>query len=78
MPSYDKRCNECEYTFEYTGPADHSGPECPGCGSTDTKTVWLSFPHSERGKDPYDMLHGPIPSGKRIFSGPKVKSKTTV
>ena len=67
---YDKRCNECGYTFEYEGPVVHNSPECEGCGSLDTKTVWLpgGMPNYERVKEPYDNLHGRIPDSKRIKS----------
>ncbi len=78
MPKFDKRCKDCDNTFEYEGRHSEVA-ECPRCGSKHTSTVWLaaSFPATERAKDPYDYLDGPIPDSKRIFSGPKVSSKTT-
>lgn len=80
MPLYDFRCEYCSHTFEHRCKYDELKkypPECPECASHFTKQVWLSVPSSDRAKDPYDYLDGPIPSSKRIFSGPKVSSKTT-
>ena len=77
MPKYDARCNDCGTTYEWEGPSHKAPGICTHCSSDNTRIVWLKFPHSERSKDPYDMLDGPIPDSKRIFSGPKVSSKTT-
>ena len=77
MPKYDARCFDCGNTYEEIRKALDSVSPCPECGGKG-RTVWLSTPTVDRAKDPYDYLDGRIPSAKRIFSGPKVKSKTTV
>ena len=77
MPKYDAECNECEYQYEEIRRAEDNVAKCPVCGG-EARTIWLSTPSIDRAKDPYDLLGGPAPASKRIFSGPKVKSKTTV
>lgn len=80
MPSYDGRCNKCNGEFEYLGKAEYAPGTCPRCGSQDTKVIWKTVPILEKAKDPYDYLHGKGSSGggKKIVSGPKYSSKTTV
>jgi predicted nucleic acid-binding Zn ribbon protein len=74
---YDVRCEECNREFEVVRHHSEPNPPCDGCGSGRVHTIWKSVPILEKAKDPYDYLDGPIPSGKKIFSGPKVSSKTT-
>ena len=71
MPLYDFRCEKCASTFEERMPYEQlksHPPECPECGSNFTKQVWLTAPRSDRAKDPYDYLDGPIPSPKKVKS----------
>jgi putative FmdB family regulatory protein len=80
MPKYDFRCSKCENEWEDVVPASeakHYAPECPKCGSNFTKLVWLSTPIHNRAKSPYELLDKGSPGGK-IFSGPKISSKTSV
>lgn len=81
MPSYDARCNKCEHTYEFRGPSHQAPGVCTNCNSDDTRIVWLAgrTPSIDRAKDPYDMLTGKgSRPGKKIVSGPKYSSKTTV
>jgi hypothetical protein len=80
MPVYNGRCNECNCTYEWTGPSHQAPGVCVECGSDDTRIVWLGgqTPSIDRAKDPYDMLTGKgSRPGKKIVSGPRYSSKTT-
>ena len=74
MPKFDIRCNDCSREREVDRSPSEPNPVCESCGGK-MATIWKSFPNTERNKDPYDMLDGIIPDGKKIFSGPKVHSK---
>lgn len=47
MARYDYRCEDCDETFEVEEPmSEHGGdeqPECPSCGSEDTRQVMSPF-----------------------------------
>ena len=76
MGVWDARCKECNTNYEFRGPSYQAPGECPQCGSDDTKIVWVSgFPSVDRAKDPYDYLHGPIPSSRKIKSFANDKRK---
>lgn len=79
MPLYDFRCNKCKHEFEetlaYHQLTSEGPPECPECGSYFTKRVWLKAPNSDKAKDPYDYLDGPIPDSKTIKSFANDKRK---
>lgn len=77
---YDVRCKTCKHLYEYEGPSEKAPGECPECGSDDTMIVWVSgFPAIDKAKDPYDYLDGKgSKPSKKIVSGPKYSSKTTV
>ena len=79
MPKYDTRCVDCKNEIEITRKGDEPNPPCELCGGT-TVVYWRTVPVLDKAKDPYDQLsgRGSKPDGKRIFSGPKVSSKTTV
>lgn len=82
MPVYNGRCNVCGHTYEWRGPSHQAPGTCTACDSDDTRIVWLAgaTPSIDRAKDPYDYLdgRGSKPDGKKIISGPKYSSKTTV
>lgn len=81
MPSYDARCNVCQAEFEYLGKYENAPGNCPKCESPDTRVIWKTVPVLDKAKDPYDLLTGKGSSGgagKKIISGPKYSSKTTV
>lgn len=78
MPVYDVRCKECNREWEVHRKYDAPNPSCEACGCEDVVTIWKTVPSNHTEKDPYDMLDGKIPSGKKIISGPKYSSKTTV
>lgn len=79
MPVYDARCKECGHEYEFRGPSYHAPGSCPECGSDDCTIIWKSVPVLDRAKDPYDLLDGKGQNpGKKIVSGPKYSSKTTV
>lgn len=79
MPKYDHRCKDCGHEWEVTRKHGREAV-CPACGSTNCPTIWKSVPILDKAKDPYDLIDGKGQSGggKKIFSGPKVSSKTTV
>ena len=79
MPKYDTRCTKCEHEEEIWRYADTPNPACSHCGG-ETVVIWKTVPVLDKAKDPYDLLEGKGQSGggKKIFSGPKVSSKTTV
>lgn len=72
MPKYDFVCEKCEHVYEdtisYEQLKSHNIPECPECGSHFTKQVWLTAPNSDKAKDPFDMLDGYRPPGKKVKS----------
>ena len=80
MPKYDHRCEDCQNTWEVVRKADETAGPCPECGSDKNVLVWKTVPILDKAKDPYDLLDGKGQrgDGKKIFSGPKVSSKTTV
>jgi len=67
-PLHDYRCGRCDHTFEIRARQGDT-IECPHCGSSSTRLVFLSGP-SIRGapKDPYDALDRVIPDSKPIKS----------
>ena len=79
MPKYDTRCVNCNHEEEITRSGSEANPPCTACGG-DTVLFWRTVPILDKAKDPYDLLDGKGQSGggKKIFSGPKVSSKTTV
>ena len=79
MPKYDTRCVECSHEEEIWRYADMPNPKCTRCNG-ETVVIWKTVPVLDKAKDPYDLLDGKGQSGggKKIFSGPKVSSKTTV
>lgn len=79
MPKYDTRCVDCKNEMEITRRGDEPNPPCEQCGGI-TVVYWKTVPVLDKAKDPYDLLDGKGQSagGKKIFSGPKVSSKTTV
>ena len=78
MPKYDTRCVKCGHEEEIWRYSDMPNPPCVVC-SAETATFWRTVPVLDKAKDPYDLLDGKGQSGggKKIFSGPKVSSKTT-
>lgn len=80
MPSYDVRCTACKHEETIVRKADESNGVCPVCGCVERTVFWRTVPILDKAKDPYDLLDGKGQSGggKKIFSGPKVSSKTTV
>ena len=74
---YDVRCESCRFEWEVERRAEEPNPVCSQCGHTTVNTIWKSVPILEKAKDPYALLDGKIP-GKKIVSGPKYSSKTTV
>ena len=79
MPSYDVRCTACKHEETITRKSSEANPVCSECGGT-MVTIWKTVPTLDKAKDPYDLLDGKGQGGggKKIFSGPKVSSKTTV
>ena len=79
MPKYDHRCEDCGQEWEVIRRHSES-VDCPSCGSLQNTVIWKTVPILDKAKDPYDLLDGKGQSGggKKIFSGPKVSSKTTV
>ena len=79
MPSYDVRCTACKHEESIIRKSSEANPICSECGGT-MVTIWKTVPILDKAKDPYDLLDGKGQSGggKKIFSGPKVSSKTTV
>ena len=77
---YDVRCQSCRHEWEIDRKNDEPNPRCVNCGDLDVLTIWKTVPILDKAKDPYDYLtgKGSVPDGKRIFSGPKTSSKTTV
>lgn len=64
---WDIYCRRCAELWEAWLRNDEDLPDCPKCGSEDTKR----FPgglKSHKAKDPYDYLNGPIPDPKPIKS----------
>ena len=71
---FDIKCDGCGNLWtEYLSPLDNGGM-CPSCGSAMTHKMPGGLKHF-KAKDPYDYLDKPMPDPKKIFSGPKVKSK---
>lgn len=75
MPVYDVRCESCGWEEEIRRKSTEDNPPCGKCGGL-VRVVWKTVPIGEKAKDPYNYLDGPIPSSQKIFSGPKVSSKT--
>jgi hypothetical protein len=74
MMLWDIECEKCNNIFEeWCDPT--LAPNCPICGSAFTKVLPGASRPIHKAKDPYDYLDKGIPDGKRIFSGPKVRSK---
>lgn len=67
MPKFDLRCKTCHHEWEafkaYADPA-----VCPECKSETTLTLMPLMRPLEKAKDPYDYLHGAIPSPKKVKS----------
>lgn len=44
MPTYQYRCNECDYEFEETHSINAPQPECPECEAEDVKRLITGAP----------------------------------
>ena len=72
---WDCKCEKCSHQWVEYFDAEHSSPgTCPECGDARTHRMPGGL-KNEKAKDPYDYLDKRPPDPKRIFSGPKVKSK---
>lgn len=71
---FDCKCDKCGAAWcDYIRPLDNA-PLCPECGSGATHKLPGGLKHF-KAKAPYDYLDKGPPDSKRVFSGPKVKSK---
>ena len=74
MPLYDQECDHCGHNFEERRPWDDTPADCPECRGP-SHTIWKTVPMLDKAKDPYDLLHGPIPDSKPIKSFANDKRK---